>query len=236
MKYTVLYTVQSHFFSLTELHTENSCRHSSCRDQQQDRGDCTIGWTSWGREGTPCLGAALEPQTLLLSQPLTSLTAKPGLAPTTPSSHQDIGNPAYRKGQCDSCRGKGAENPTEKDFQEKEHILFFWHLPLSADKSVLLNLPKQVSHPSSPSFPSSCLDYTHMDHIMHLIIPLENTLTWLWLAALFPCFLRVEMNVLYPYKSEGKQPESGGKCLLNTFPCHLGEWEDLSFSTSVLLL
>lgn len=71
---------------------------------------------------------------------------------------------------------------------------------------------------------------------MQLIIPLENTLRGLLLAALFPCFLRAGMAVLSPYTSEGNQPESGGKCHPNIFPCLPGEWEDLGFSTSRLLL
>lgn len=117
--------------------------------------------------------------------------------------------------------------------REKSH--FFWYLPLSAEGS-LLNYSKQINYPSSPPFPFSCLDSAHKDHNMQLIIPLENSLRWLWLAALFPCFLRAGMAVLSPYTSEGKQPESGGKCHPNIFPCLPGEWEDLGFSTSRLLL
>lgn len=43
------------------------------------------------------------------------------------------------------------------------------------------------------------------------------------------------MTVLSSNNSDGK-PESGGKCHPNSFPCQLGEWEDLGFSTSGLLL
>lgn len=101
---------------------------------------------------------------------------------------------------------------------------------------VLLNIPKQVRCPSSPSFPFSRRDNAYNDHNIQLIIQLENTLRWLSLATLFPCFLRVGMRVLSPYTLEGKQPESGGKCHPNIFPCQLGEWEDLGFSTSGPLL
>lgn len=129
--------------------------------------------------------------------------------------HHNLSRTACREqGQWDSYMGKGAElHPTEKDFQEKEHVLCFWHLLTHSQQTgVSLNLPKQVSCPSSPSFLFSCLDNTHTDHNMQLIIPLENTLWWLWLAALFPCFIRVGMRVHSPYNSEGKQPESGRKC------------------------
>lgn len=112
--------------------------------------------------------------------------------------------------------------PLERIFRRKSTSFFsdtFWHFQ---QIGVLLNLPKQVSCPSSPSVPFSCLDKAHMDRNMQLIVPLENTLRWLWLAALFPCFLRVGMRVLSPYNSQGKQPKSGENAILTPFHDSLG--------------
>lgn len=55
------YTVPSRFFSLAELPTGSSYRHTSRRDQQQDGGDCAIAWTSQGREGPRRQQQALPP-------------------------------------------------------------------------------------------------------------------------------------------------------------------------------
>lgn len=53
--------------------------------------------------------------------------------------------------------GKGAElHPTERIFRRKK-TSFFSDTFHSQQIGVLLNLPKQVSCPSSPSFPFSCL-------------------------------------------------------------------------------
>lgn len=228
------YTVQSHFFSLSELHTENSCRHSTCRDQQQDS---IIAWTSWGREGISCWGAALEPQALVLSQPLASLTANPGLVPTTPSSLQEIGRSAYRKDQGDSDMGQGAElHPTGKDFQEKERVLFFWHLlTLSADRS-LAKTSKQVGCPSSPSVPFFCRI------ILTQTIICNSSFHWKihsdgcgWLLC-FPAFSEWEWGCFLLIIQRENSPNQGENAILTPFHDSLGSGRILGFSTSGLLL